>query len=377
MKIIIVWGMPLTTANKAQTTCAIEKFENLKKNINEVYLFSPHILTRLWRKDSSNWLLLALYQPFLLLRLLWESRKIEPDVIHSSSPLVLPSLVICRIMGIPHVVEAHGVMFEEARLYNASYWQIKLMRICEIISYRISSKILANATGTKDRIVKVFGVDPNKIETIPNGANTELFKPVLVDKSCLGLVDNFKYICFVGNLLPWQGIQYLISSAPRVIEKYPNVKFLIIGSGMMEKSLIRMVEEIGLQESFIFTGLVPYQDVPKYINACELCVAPFIKDKDNKMSPLKILEYLACGKPVITSNIRGAGDIITANNCGIAVSSENSEELAEAIIRLLEDEELRSVMGTNGRILIIKDYDWSVIASKIEQIYETLIKPNK
>lgn len=373
MKIFIVWGMPLAASNTAQTVCAIEKVANLKKRGNDVLIFAPNILQPLWREGLFNWFLLALYQPYSLFQLFWNCTRFKPDIVHSSSPLVLPSVIICKLLRIPHIVEAHGVLFEDAKLCNMSLWQIKLMKICEIINYKLSSKIIANAPGTKKRIVEQFGIEPEKVEVISNGVNTDLFHPMSVSKSGMGLKDNHNYVCFVGNLLPWQGVQYLISSAPHVLEKCPTTRFLIIGSGMMEEVLIGMVKQMGLEEKFVFTGLVPYENVPKYINTCDLCVAPFIREKDDKMSPLKILEYLACEKPVVTSNIRGAGDLVIANSCGLATNSENPEELAQAIITLLRDKTLQYSMGKNGRRLILENYTWENIAVQLEKVYKSCL----
>ncbi|MBT9140000.1 MAG: Spore coat protein SA [Dehalococcoidia bacterium] len=373
MRILLVWGMPLVAGN-AQTTCAIEKAQNLKKIGNDAHLITPNVLRKLWRSGLFNWLLLAAYQLPLFFHLLWYSITFKPDIIHSSSALVFPSLAVSKILKIPHIVEAHGVMFEEAKMVDMPQFLIAWMKICEAISYNLSTKIIANAPGTKKDIVQKFNIVPEKIITISNGVNTDLFQPRYVMPTSLGLHEGYDYVCFVGNLLPWQGIQYLISSAPQVLRESPATKFLIVGDGMMKDTLIRMVKQLDLESNFIFTGTVSYQDVPKYINASKLCVAPFVKEKDDKMSPLKIYEYLACGKPVVTSNVRGAGDVVTENNAGLAVNPENPEALAEAIIKLLEDRELRESMGRNGRRLIVEEYSWEKIAMKVEEVYRSCLK---
>lgn len=373
MKIFLVWGMPLVEKN-AQTTCALEKVQNLRKLGNDIHFFAPHIPKKLWRSGLFNWLLLLLYQLPLFFHLLWESLRLKPDVIHSSSALLLPPLAIGKILKIPHIVEAHGVMFQDAKLLNMPRLTVKLIQICESISYNLSTKIIANAPGTKKGIVEEFKTMPEKIAVIPNGANTELFQPMNVNKSSLGLDDGYNYVCFVGNLLLWQGVQYLISSATYILRKSPATRFLIIGGGPMRDTLTKMVKQLGLENKFIFTGEVPYEDVPKYINAGDLCVALFVKEKDDKMSPLKIYEYLACGKPVVTSDVKGAGDIVMTGNAGLAVNPENPEALAEAITKLLEDKELRESMGRNGRRLAVGEYSWEKAAMKIEDVCKSCLK---
>ena len=109
--------------------------------------------------------------------------------------------------------------------------------------------------------------------------------------------------------------------------------------------------------------MVPYEEVPKYINACDVCVAPFLF-RNSGLSPLKVFEYLACGKPVVTSMINGL-DFIKKYDLGILVEPENFDELAQALIKLLQNEKLRKKMAKNGRNVIATKYSWEVIAKKV------------
>lgn len=369
MKVLIVWGMPITEQN-AQTTCLLEKVDNLNRAGNETIYFSPNIPLRLW-KSGLNIFILALYQIPAFFYLFWICIKFKPKIIQSSSPLVLNSLLLSKILRIPHSVEAHGIIYEDATMLNASPLMIHIMKICEYVSYNLSEKIISNAPGTKEDIAKEFKINKDKIAVLPNGANIDLFKPMNVLKSNLDLDENCSYICFVGNLAPWQGIEDLIKSAHLVLEKIPNVKFLIIGDGIMKEDLINTLND-HIKDSFIFTGSIMYEDVPKYINISEICVAPFVKWKDKKMSPLKIFEYMACGKPVITTDIEGSGDIIKEYNAGLTIDPEDHGQFATAMIELMENENKRKMMGRNGRNVVLNEYSWEKIALKMEKIYKSL-----
>ena len=91
----------------------------------------------------------------------------------------------------------------------------------------------------------------------------------------------------------------------------------------------------------------------------DVCVAPFIRVRNERigLSPLKIYEYLACGKPVVASDIKGIGDLLRNSNAGIGVKPEDPVELANAIIKLLKNEKLRGKMGKNGRKIVINNYN--------------------
>ena len=174
-----------------------------------------------------------------------------------------------------------------------------------------------------------------------------------------GISENDYIVAFIGNFAPHHGIEYLIKSAPLVLNVLPNTKFLIVGDGAIKKELINLSERIGVSDKIIFTGKVSYEIVPLYINMANVCLAPFIRVRNERMglSPLKIYEYLACGKPVVASDIKGIGDLLRNSNAGIGVKPEDPVELANAIIKLLKNEKLRGKMGKNGRKIVINNYN--------------------
>ena len=166
-------------------------------------------------------------------------------------------------------------------------------------------------------------------------------------KAELGLENSKKYVCFVGHLAAWQGVEFLIYASPLILEKCPDVRFLVVGDGAMKNKLLEITSELGLSDKFIFTGRVPYESVPLYINAADVCVAPFIKERNSKigLSALKTYEYLACGKPIVASSIPGVKDLIDSSGGGISVTPENPTELAAAVIKLIFNENTRAPYG--------------------------------
>ena len=194
-----------------------------------------------------------------------------------------------------------------------------------------------------------------------------------VSKKVLGLDEQNKYIIFVGNLAPWQGLACLVDSMPTIIQNNSGVRLLIVGDGILKNELIQRVNELKLESVVDFKGSVPYEDIPKYINASDVCVAPFIKSRDNLMSPLKLFEYLSCEVPVVTSNIRGARELIENNSCGLLFNPDDCNELAESILKLLNDKKLRDEMGKRGRAAVVSGYSWESITKKIESEYLQLI----
>jgi glycosyltransferase involved in cell wall biosynthesis len=207
---------------------------------------------------------------------------------------------------------------------------------------------------------------------VSNGANTSLFKP-LDKKECrkeLNLDHKISYVCFVGNLAPWQGLEYLVKAAPSILSRFPECRFLIVGDGVMKDELLKLSRELGVEDMFIFTGVVAYERVPIYINASDVCTAPFIFARNAKigLSPLKLYEYMACGKPVVASNISGVSEALEASGGGLPVIPENPDALSEAVLTLLENQDLRSKLGLKGLSYVIENYSWYNVAKQVDKV---------
>jgi glycosyltransferase involved in cell wall biosynthesis len=141
---------------------------------------------------------------------------------------------------------------------------------------------------------------------------------------------------------------------------------------------MELTEQTGVSDKFIFTGIVPYEEVSKYINASDVCVhLPFGKRNERVgASSLKLFEYMACGKPIITTDVDGIPKEIERVNAGILVSC-NLQEIAGNIIKLLKSEKMREEMGKNGRKCVVENHSWGIVAEKVARVCENVIKQRK
>jgi len=123
-----------------------------------------------------------------------------------------------------------------------------------------------------------------------------------------GFDEDYFYAGFVGSFRSWQGLDTLIK-AINIVRKqgYEKIRFILVGNGDPLEQFKEMVKAYGLGKETIFTGRVKYEEVPILINCFDVCLAPFKKERNAKigLSPLKLYEYLACGRPVITSRVEG------------------------------------------------------------------------
>ncbi len=312
---------------------------------------------------------------FLKALFLLRKEKKKTDIVYYRHSLFNFGYWMARWLGVPAIKEVNGIVANEMQVTGtAEGFAFGIINRIERSNIGKADRIIVVTPKLKDILIEQYNVIERRIEVIENGANTDMFRPISIEivKKELNLDPHLSYICFVGNFVAWQGLEYLIRCAPLVLKACPDARFLLVGDGMLKSKLSEMARELGISEIVIFTGMVPYEKVPLYINASEVCVVPK-KSLKSGYSPLKLYEYLACEKAVVASKVEGF-ECLEEQKAGILV--ENPEELARAIIKLLKDEKLRDEMGRNGREYVVKGHSWKNVAMKILSICEESIKNN-
>lgn len=305
--------------------------------------------------------------------------KQKPDIIYKRQSSIGEDILIAKLARCPVVTEINGQISDEHGSFRTVIHKVIKNILIYISKQSIlhSDHIVAVTPNLKNIIQNELNISGEKITVIPNGANVKLFHPMEKTHSCelLKLSGTFNYICFIGNLAPYQGIENLILASQLILTSCPDARFLIVGDGEMKNDWINIAQKTGVYDKFIFTGSIPIEQVPLYINVSDVCVAPFRSSRNAKigLSPLKIYEYLACAKPVVSSRIPNL-EFIEEQNAGFLVEPENPKELSKAIIKLMKDENLRNEMGKNGRDLVVKYYSWEANARKVAKLCEDLIR---
>ncbi len=226
----------------------------------------------------------------------------------------------------------------------------------------------------KEQILSLFNT--SKISVVPFGVDTSLFKNI--DNHCR---QNREIVVGTVKTLARQyGIDILICAfalaRENIIKKNCEEKYkmrlMIVGEGPDELKLKNLVQRLQVDKMTTFLGAVPYLDVPKYLNSMDIYVAVSRRESFG----VAVIEAMACALPVIVSDADGFKETVKDKITGMIVPRENVEATAEAICRLVMDINLRCQLGSRGRSYVQRKYEWSQNVSKMEQIYERLIKPN-
>lgn len=304
----------------------------------------------------------------------------KPDVIYwRQAYLTIFPVLLSRLIGKKIVTEVNGLTIDEVNSEPLGRFRKNIILKFEKYNYENSSHLICVAPQIKQRIIEHYSLSPEKLTVILNGVNSDKMPLLDVEeaKRKIDIDPDKAVIGFVGHFFPWDGIEFLIDAADKVISQKSEVMFLIVGHGRWGEHLQSLVRKRGLTEYFNFTGKIPWEELYVYVNAFDVATAPYSMEINTQSgrSSLKILEYFACEKPVVASKTEVIPEVldIDEKELGITVRAEDSQILADAILRLLEDKDLRTRMGQGGRNYVVKERSWEKVAADIQGILGNLV----
>jgi glycosyltransferase involved in cell wall biosynthesis len=221
------------------------------------------------------------------------------------------------------------------------------------------------------------GVAAEKIVVNPNGVDAERFRPDVGGAALrreLGIRDDEVVAGFVGTFGPWHGVEKL-AEAIKLIPPDVPVRFLLVGSGSLQVEIEKRLEAEVASGRVIFTGAVSHDRVPRLLDACDILVAPHVPLADGSEffgSPTKIFEYMAMGKGIVASRLGQIGEVLVDSETALLVEPGDVEELKAALVRLIEDEELRKALGVRVREVAEREHTWTRNAQRVLDEFKSL-----
>ena len=307
----------------------------------------------------------------------------RPDVIIVSSPQLLVGLSgwwLAFVKQIPLIFEVRDLWPESLVAVGAghenSLLHTTLAKIAGFL-YEHSSLIVVVTPAFKDHLIKEWRVPSEKIAVVENGVETDLFAPsppstTLALRQALGVESNF-LVCYVGTMGMAHGLETLLDAAARLQQQNPSVVFLLIGEGA-EKQRIKDLAQFRGLANVRFLDQQPREKIPSYIAAADACVVLLKKtDVFKTVIPTKMLEFMACARPVILGVDGQARQIVEQANAGIVIEPENSQDLTHAINRLAVNRALGETFGRKGREYILQNFSRRSTAEKYIDILARLV----
>jgi glycosyltransferase involved in cell wall biosynthesis len=308
----------------------------------------------------------------------------RPDVVIASSPQLLVGLsgwCVARRKGSRFVLEvrdlwpeslkAVGVGSEASLVYRA------LARIAGFL-YRKADHIVVVTSAFKDHLVQHWRVAPEKISVVENGVEAELFSPRTESNLRMELCAEGKFVVsYVGTMGNAHGLQTVIEAAERLQSVAPQVLFLLVGEGAEKQQLVSMARSRGLT-NLRLVDQQPRERIPAYICASDACLVLLKKSEIFKtVIPSKMLEFMACARPVILGVQGQAQQILENAQAGICIEPENSSALAQAVLRLADNEQLRETLGRNVRRHVLQNFSRRQSATAYIEVLSSLLGEEK
>jgi len=286
------------------------------------------------------------------------------DVVIATSPQLL-----CALSGwwlafwkrVPFIFEVRDLWPESLAAVGAGSEGTLLHRTLAAIAgflYRRADRIVVVSPAFKDHLIRYWDVPAARISIVENGVETDLFRPdpaALEVRKKLRVEDRF-LICYIGTMGNAHGLETLVAAAEELRTALPKAMFLLIGEGAEKERIVELAAARGLA-NIQFLGQQPRDQIPAYVSAADLCLVMLKKTELFKtVIPTKLLEYMACERPVIVAVDGQARKIVDEAEAGVFVEPEDSHALGKAILDLAEDPERRRQMGTRGRQYIVNKF---------------------
>ncbi|MFC1904602.1 glycosyltransferase family 4 protein [Chloroflexota bacterium] len=282
------------------------------------------------------------------------------DIVHLHEPF-MPMLcsAVLRFSNNINVGTFHACHGKPG--YNFG-WPVSLLML-----HRRMHKLDGKIAVSKAALGFISKYVPGYYNIIPNGIDLERFSPDMspIEKYSDGKLN----ILFVGRLESRKGLNYLIKAYQLVKPEIPDSRLIVVGPGTRSRHKYeKLVIQHGLKD-VVFVGYVTYDELPRYYKTADIYCSPAT---GRESFGIVLLEAMAMGKPIVASNIEGYAGVMTNGAEGLLVPPRDKEMLAQALISLARDKELREQMGARG-IVKAQEYNWERVARRVLDYYGRLL----
>lgn len=286
------------------------------------------------------------------------------DIVHAHDWLVAyAGRSVAKIFELPLVTTIHAT--EHGRnlgLHNRM--QVEINEIEKNLALE-ADQIICCSKYMKDEIQTLFGPFDHELKIIPNGVEPEQFA-TLPGKPKIKINADDKVVFFIGRLVPEKGLWQLVQAFPQVLYQVPDAKLIIGGKGPMKNALDKAALELGINNRIIYTGFIKEETRNYLYHRAQAAVFPSLYEPFGIVA----LEAMATNTPVIVSDVGGLSEIVQDGVNGLKVKPGDIDELADAIVKVLSDQQLADQLKRNGIHTIESVYNWDVIADSTLRVYQ-------
>ena len=279
----------------------------------------------------------------------------RPDVVIGTSPQLLVGLAgwwLGLVKRAPFVLEIRDIWPDSIAASGVASRESLMNRSIGSLSrflYRASRRVVVVTSAFKEELVSKWDVPTEKIDVVENGVETDLFTPEGTARNGDDDLAGKFVISYIGTIGMAHGLEVVVEAASQLSETHRDILFMVVGEGAEKQRLIAEADKRNLQ-NLRFMPSIPRTEIPSQIRASDVCLvllkkAPIFET----VIPTKMLEFMSCGRPVILGVDGQARRVLEEGEAGLFVEPESVPELVRTVVRLYEDEPLRTTLGENGR----------------------------
>jgi colanic acid biosynthesis glycosyl transferase WcaI len=304
----------------------------------------------------------------------------RPDLVIATSPQLLVGLAgwwLSRVKRVPFIFEVRDLWPESLAAVEMSAPGSVLNRILGTIAgflYRHSEHVVVVTPAFKEFLIERWHVPAGKISIVENGVECDVFSPRDVTELRKKFATEDKFVVsYIGTIGVAHGLETVIQTARQLAASNPRILFLFIGAGADQERIENIARSHALT-NIRFAGEQSRDAIPDYISASDACLVSLRKAELFKtVIPTKMLEFMACARPVLLGVDGQARDILERANAGIYYEPENAKALADAVVCLASDPQLGEVLGQNGRRHILSHFSRERTAAQYLSILESVL----
>jgi PEP-CTERM/exosortase A-associated glycosyltransferase len=316
----------------------------------------------------------------LLQRLTAVAEIEQPDVIHVHSPAynALAALTVARRLRVPCVYEMRAVWEDAAadrQEVGTKSLKYQAARLMETNVLKRCSAVVTICEGLRQEVLS-RGISPDKIVVAPNAVEPDSFEPRPRDPFLtaeLGL-NGGQLLAYIGSLFGYEGVEDLLEAVPAVLQHVPKARFLVVGGGERQDAVRERIAQLS-DPRVQYIPRVPHERVRALYSVADCLVYPRRSVRLTELvTPLKPLEAMAMGKPVVATDIGGHREMITHQKTGLLYKAASGAALIDTLCRALGEPALLTKLARAGREYVLDHRNWHATTARYLPLYESLVR---
>jgi PEP-CTERM/exosortase A-associated glycosyltransferase len=315
-------------------------------------------------------------------RILTVAKNNAPSVIYAHSPALcgLAALQAARKLRVPFVYEIRA-FWEDAASQNGSAPSVR-SRLTHNLETYIARNADAVGAIAKPMLedLRQRGISEKKLFHVPNGVNTVRFNPLVYDESLakeLGL-EQRPVLGFFGSLYHYEGVSWMIRAAAVLRSRGCKFSILIIGRGEDRAAIDNAIRDCDAAGYVRIIEHVPHEQIARYYSVVDITVYPRRSLRLTELvTPLKPLEAMAFGKPVLGSAVGGIRELVETERTGLLFEPGNISDFCRQAERMISSPALCNALSERGREFVVRERDWSILAKRYREIYEFVLNQRR